>query len=402
VPLNGGDEALLRAALGEIHRRWGEASVTVLCKDPALSQSSLQDVHFEPDLEFASPPVNYTTKILNAFNRRCQRWGILGLRVSESREYRRILGLYRKSDAVFSSAGGFLHDFYDIKERLRGFEHAIALAKPTFILPQSIGPFWKPESIAYVRKVLPNLNGIFLRDSISGKHLEQCGVNGQNVHNTADLAFLLLRQVPELWRAHAPGVLNKIGMCFREWPISGTQNLSPLVDKAAQLCRLILSSKNVSIKFISTCQGVAQYVDDSHLALRIVQRLPPVLRVRCEIDKRHRHPRDLIQSLGELDAFVGMRLHGCLLAMLGGTPAMGLGYETKTEQIFGSLGFGEYQARFDDEYSTWQQCWQRFCRDGNSIHGRLHAALEKQCKRAESSFDIIEEVLSKQAESLIS
>jgi polysaccharide pyruvyl transferase WcaK-like protein len=38
-----------------------------------------------------------------------------------------------------------------------------------------------------------------------------------------------------------------------------------------------------------------------------------------------------------MDAEIGMRLHGALLSMLGGTPAMAIAYEEKTPGIFASL-----------------------------------------------------------------
>src|SRR6266513_4239785 len=125
VPLNGGDEALIRALTGALLRRWPSSDVTVLCNDLDLCRKQLPDLHLASDLEFA--------------------------KTEESR--RRTLACYRAADVVLSAPGGFLHDHYYIEERLRGFEAALRLSKPLILLGQSIGPFWKSKSIKHVREV---------------------------------------------------------------------------------------------------------------------------------------------------------------------------------------------------------------------------------------------------------
>src|ERR1700751_4622155 len=84
VPLNGGDEALLRALVAALVCRWPNSEVTVLCKDLPLCRKQLPDLHLASDLEFAD--------------------------TEESR--RNTLECYRAADIVLSAPGGFLHDHY--------------------------------------------------------------------------------------------------------------------------------------------------------------------------------------------------------------------------------------------------------------------------------------------------
>src|ERR1700683_3384220 len=139
VPLNGGDEALLRALSTALIRRWPNSEVTVLCKDLELCRKQLPDVHLASDLEFAN--------------------------TEESR--RNTLECYEAADVVLSAPGGFLHDHYSIEERLQGFEVALRLSKPLILIGQSIGPFWKRKSVKRVRQVLNRVSCICLRDQIS-------------------------------------------------------------------------------------------------------------------------------------------------------------------------------------------------------------------------------------------
>src|SRR5688572_162556 len=125
VPLNGGDEALLRATVDSLKARWPHAHVTTLCKHAKKVQALLPDLSIDSDLEFVSDG-----------------------------DRRRVYNLYQEADIVISAPGGFLHDFYPIHDRLEGLKVALRLGKPLILLAQSIGPFWKPGSQQSVREVL--------------------------------------------------------------------------------------------------------------------------------------------------------------------------------------------------------------------------------------------------------
>src|SRR5438132_11730596 len=145
VPLNGGDETLLRALVTGLIHRWPNSEVTVLCKDLELSQKQLPDLRLASDLEFANS--------------------------EESRK--NTLACYRAADVILSAPGGFLHDHYAIEQRLQGFELALQLSKPLVLVGQSIGPFWKRKSIKRVRQVLNRASCICVRDQISSRYLAQ-------------------------------------------------------------------------------------------------------------------------------------------------------------------------------------------------------------------------------------
>ena len=54
VPLNGGDEALLRAVLESLRKRWPQSTITTLCKDLELTREFCPDLQLGSDLEFAT------------------------------------------------------------------------------------------------------------------------------------------------------------------------------------------------------------------------------------------------------------------------------------------------------------------------------------------------------------
>jgi polysaccharide pyruvyl transferase WcaK-like protein/2-polyprenyl-3-methyl-5-hydroxy-6-metoxy-1,4-benzoquinol methylase len=365
VPLNGGDEALLRALVAALVRRWPNSEVTVLCKDLPLCRKQLPDLHLASDLEFAD--------------------------TEESR--RNTLECYRAADIVLSAPGGFLHDHYPIQERLQGFETALRLSKPLILIGQSIGPFWKHASIKRVRQVLNKASCICLRDQISSRHLAKCGVNPSKIRITADAAFLWHRISPELFQPKKESNTRLVGLSFRVWPLGDEIGLQHTIDKGEQLCRHILADSDKRILFLSTCQGVPGYVDDSQVALQIFHRLPDNLQLRCDIDRARYGPVELMKTLGQCDAFIGMRLHACILAMLAGVPAMGLGYEDKTEEIFRQMDLEPFQIPFTSDAQRWIEKADYFLANVNNIKAQLPKALDERCTAAQENITAVEEQL---------
>jgi polysaccharide pyruvyl transferase WcaK-like protein/2-polyprenyl-3-methyl-5-hydroxy-6-metoxy-1,4-benzoquinol methylase len=368
VPLNGGDEALLRALIISLTERWPDSEIVVLCSDVDRCRQYIPDIHFESDLEFT--------------------------KTKDSR--RNTIECYRKADIVLSAPGGFLHDFYPLEQRLRGFELALKLSKPVVLVGQSIGPFFRPKSMKRIRKVLNRVSGIYVRDEISRDHLLGCGVNASNIIVTGDIAFLWRKISPKLNGQKAKtSTKNVIGLSFRGWPCGDEHALHEIIAKAARFCQYLLEDEHNRLLFLSTCQGISGYVDDSQIASTIKEMLPEHLRLRCEVNSLRYRPQELMCALGQCDAFIGMRLHACIFAMLAGVPAMGIGYEDKTSQIFRQMGLDAYQTRFDFNVEKWIEHAERFFAHRDEIVEHLPYALDARCAVAAKNIEALEVQLSK-------
>ncbi len=382
VPLNGGDEALLRALVNSLKIKYNNPVIHVLCMNLGLCRKYLPDINFESDLEF-------TEKNISDRNKRIRSLLINRLHFSENsnvclsllnKSERKTLQLYKKADIVISSPGGFLHDFYPIRERLIGFEHAIKLGKKVIICGQSVGPFWKADSETMVPAVFKKLHKIYLRDQLSFDNLKRIGVTSPNVEVTADVAFLWRYLRPDLY-IKKKGPVKKIALSFRNWSYENS-NMDLVFENAVKLCRLILSDESKEIYFLSTCQGIQGCVDDSDIAEKIVSALSKESKNRIHIDKKRYTPENLIMKYSEYDAYIGMRLHGAILAMLGGTVAMGLGYEEKTKGIFSQLGLEEFQVDSSSEFSKWENTYHNFIESAENIREQLPLQLDKLSKMA--------------------
>ena len=328
VPLNGGDEALLRALLDTLAGAVPGTRFTVLTSATSLARRVLPDLRFDDDLEHAVP-----SAARGAIDALALSWQSRGGRLATALARRgverlcgrqgrhRILELYSQADAVFAAPGGYLHDHYPVTDRLAALDIAVRLGKPVLLVGHSIGPFWKARSSRMARDVLDRVTRIVVREPYSLQHLQACGVRQGHVSMAADLAFAWAHLAPELFREHSGG-LRRVGLCFRRWPLHDSASARAIRAKALALSRWLLRDPAVELVFVSTCQGVPGYVDDSRMAREIVAGLPTALRARCTVDDSHHSVPGLIEVLGSLDACISMRMHVCVLAMLGGTPAM--------------------------------------------------------------------------------
>ncbi len=388
LPMNTGDEALLRGAVNALGKRWPDAQIRVLTKHVQRCKEWVPDLTLDTDLEYADGPRTRGIRRHETSVRYARVWGW----TERTPNRARIRRWYQEADVVVSAPGGFLHDHYGVLDRLHGLEVAMDYGKPVVLFAQSVGPFWKRASLRAVPRVLNRLSAICVRDEISREHLLACGVCPDRIQVTADAAFMLHTQWPGLCRPKTAPV-KMIGLSFRPWPTRDARSVRHTMEKAALLCKRLLAVPGREILFLSTCQGVPGYVDDSALAVRIVDGLSPDPCRRCRVDREHHDARSFVESARVCDAFIGMRLHGCLLSMLGGVPAMGLGYEHKTEQIFTQLGLRDYQVRFDRPVQDWLGCTERFLQDVPVLGPRLPAILQAAAERAERTVLAVEAAL---------
>jgi colanic acid/amylovoran biosynthesis protein len=111
---------------------------------------------------------------------------------------------------------------------------------------------------------------------------------------------------------------------------------------AAAVERLV-TARGARVVFISTCQGVPEYGhDDSQVADRVFYALPEAVRPEVEVDSAYHHPAELRALLGQCDAVVATRMHAAILAMLGGAPALAIGYEAKSRELFARAGLADW------------------------------------------------------------
>ena len=255
-------------------------------------------------------------------------------------------------------------------------------------LGHSIGPFWKNKSQHLIKKILPLINLIILRESYSQKHIND--LLGQEYPTTQDLAFYLFKARRQEFRLPKSPTLIKIASCFREW---GNATVTDEIKlKASIFCEHITHKYGIFINFLSTCQGVDNYRDDSKIAIEISESLR---KEDYTISREYHNPDALMAAYSKFDGFVGMRLHGAILSMISGVPAFCIGYELKSKGIYEALGLEDLHVSYQDPVEKWISGFEYFYQNYHSIKEQLKDRVQGACDKAELTFDYFLEYYEK-------
>jgi colanic acid/amylovoran biosynthesis protein len=137
----------------------------------------------------------------------------------------------------------------------------------------------------------------------------------------------------------------------------GGRRTDTLLDELANFARGLLERNEVdSIVLVPQVTGPSVVEDDrfvvSELASKIADSRVEVL------DTGKFGPSEFCGLYSQASAVVAVRLHGAILAMAGGTPALAIAYFTgKTSGVMEGMGFGDSWVEFDDCTSAYMGDW---------------------------------------------
>lgn len=396
MPLNGGDEALLEATIKGLKAEFRDKNliINVLTNEPNLSEKYISGYSFYWDYEYTL----FSSRLrLIGLNIRLLIGNILFLRgrklysIPGFGAKTKIVRLYKEADIVILSAGSYLHNYYDMSGRLRTLRFALGLKKKIVLFGQSVGPFWKAYHSELVRSVLNELSYILLRETRSFWHLKELGVNSVPIKVTTDVCFLLYKFFRPSNEKIEKNSCRRIVMNFRFW--MDEKERRRIVEKAVHLCKFLLSKEEIEITFISTCQGIEEYPDDSIIAADVVEQMDVNQKNRCKIDNEKYTLEALIHRYANFDLYIGMRLHGAILSMIGQTPAMNIGYEEKTEGIYSFLGLEEFQIHYRSPAEEWCKVAKRLMENANEIQSELPKKMSEASETCKENFSVIRSLL---------
>ena len=395
VPINGGDEALLEATLLGLKEQFNNPSILVLCNNPKLYKKFFPDLELDWDWEYTylknpNSESSFLFKAKRLIRKLLNKVFTISYystlsRLFASKNEKRVYKELSQSDKIIVSAGGYIHDFYGYKKRVDSlnFIHK-HLKKPYYIFSQSVGPFWEKENFPMLNRVFNNAAQVILRESYSLDHLKAIGYNNDNVTVTNDIAFYLHKGYA--LKVDDTKKLKSIAINFRVWKYEDKS--SDNLEKATLLCKKLIN-EGYKLCFISTCQGVKGYVDDSDFAKKIVNRLPSEMQTQCVILKEKFSLNELIATLSKQDAYIGMRLHGAILSLLAGIPALNIAYEDKTLGIFKSLGLEDYCFSYKEEYGIWDTKVDYFIKNYKSYLNNIERITLEVSQEVEKNFKLL-------------
>ena len=285
---------------------------------------------------------------------------------------------YRSADVIVSSPGGYLNSYYGFSRVAVTLITAKILGKKTAVYAQSVGPLNKRDT--YLLRLLSKFTDVICaRDNFSFDLLKKLKIKTTKIQQLVDAAFLLPFNKHDRDRPS-----GKVAVSVRSWK---HDNRDP--QKYFELIKGIvgeLIAMNYKIEFVSTCQGIAGYIDDQKVAAEIVNELTPEQQKSVIVDEEYHKLNGLQEKLRQYDAVIGTRMHMCILSMINGVPAFNISYEVKGKEMYNSLGLSDFCIDYNEAPETARLKLLNFILTLPACSKNLESLITEQNRKAEDDF----------------
>jgi colanic acid/amylovoran biosynthesis protein len=369
VVLNGGDGAILFGMIKILRAAFGaDCKIFVYASRPDVASRMFPEIEFRETLGLAATRapfahIRYLGRIFRILQQArymtvawCLGNGFRYLMFLLPRQQRKFLQEYGEADFLASSGGTYLKEEYGVLIQACDYKLTLFLKKPLIFFTQSLGPFVRPATRRVMKSVFNRSSCILLRDEQSRRNIQDLGVTDVPVHLVADAAFALADPaVIEFAKQPRRDINHKhnIAVSVRHWPHFGTCSSDEGMARyrlsiAETVRKLVL--QGAEITFLSTCQGIPEYDDDSVEAEMIIQLMDKDIASKIKNERKFIRFDELMVRLRDFDLCIGTRMHMCILSLISGTPVLPIAYEFKTYELFDQLGLKEWVT--DIEYIT--------------------------------------------------
>lgn len=285
---------------------------------------------------------------------------------------------YRKADVIIGTPGGYINSNYTIKNSLSIYKIAKFFGKKTAIYSQSIGPLNAKDAIFFKKLMKHSIDLLYVRDNYSFKILNDLNIAKNKFKLTKDAAFLLEHQNIE------KATSKKVAISVREWNYDARNKTSfkNIIIEFVKTC----INKGCTIDFLSTCQGLKIYKDDSKLAQEIYDCLEPAYQNKVSVLNDYFLFNDFYKKLEEYEFVVGTRLHMCITSLTKNIPAFNISYEVKGKECFEYLGLSDYSIDYNEDPEKARIAFNNFIDNSDKIRNDLKLIVPKIHKEAIADF----------------
>ena len=251
--------------------------------------------------------------------------------------YKKYISAMRESDYVLDFTGG--DSFTDMYGVARFFKDsilkqiAIMVGAKLIIGPQTIGPFNKQWVRRWATSIMARSYAVFTRDEQSKDYAAKLGVDAIL---TTDVAFTLKPDsIPTIVSNKKKIGINVSGLLWNGG-YTGNNEFGLKLDYKA-FCRGLINKcleSGYAVYLISHVVSDDPREDDYAAAEKLKNEFPEV--VICEKPTTPMLAKALI---GQMDIFIGARMHATVGAFSQGIPTIPIAYSRKFEGLFGSLNY---------------------------------------------------------------
>ena len=291
---------------------------------------------------------------------------------------------YRTSDVIIGCPGGYLSSYYNFRTKLYIYRIAKLFNKKTAIYAVSLGPF-SEKDLKYFQSYLKYIDILYVRDQRSYDTINELDITGTQIIKSVDAAFLSKPTISKIQTQ------NKIAISVRSWEKNG-RNDSAYYDLITRLVDMILNA-GYEIEFISTCQGIKGYVDDSEIGKEIIALFDENKRKKIKLDTNYYDLYQLRKKLKEYKFILGTRLHMCLISLLNGIPAFNISYEFKGKEAYSYLNISELSIDYNENISESTLKFKNFLENIESYRKICIKNVQKCHLHAKADFDKMADIL---------
>lgn len=257
-----------------------------------------------------------------------------------------------ESDIIVVCGGGFLGG-----KKLESLMHLYQIDvntqfnKPVFVMGTSIEPIQNSIIKYYTEKVLKKVNFIYAREEITEKYLSTFLPNEKHMQ-IPDMAFMLGEKYEKVQFLDEIKKQEKvlIGITVRKWNFPNSPN-SEIAQKKykSELVKFIEDIiKKYNAVFIFIPQVIVDYASDVDIAKEIKSGLTSKYQNKFIIRDDDWTPLQIKNVIGQLDFFVGTRMHSNIFATSMKIPTLAIAYEKKTNGIMKTVGIENYVEEIDE------------------------------------------------------
>lgn len=286
---------------------------------------------------------------------------------------------YREADIIIGTPGGYINSNYNIKNSLSIYKIASYFGKKSLIYSQSVGPLNKQDALFFQNLMQNSISYVFVRDQFSFDVLTDLNISKEQFKLTKDAAFLLD------FKEMASKKSKKVAISVREWSYDGRNKTAYLAIMNAFIKECI--HKGFTIEFLSTCQGLTNYKDDSKLAKEIYNNLDETLKDKVTVLTDYYVFDDFYKKLEDYEFVIGTRLHMCITSLTKNIPAFNISYEIKGKECYNYLGLTEYSIDYNETIEKALPKFTNFIDKSNEIREHLKIIMPKINEESNTDFD---------------
>jgi len=198
---------------------------------------------------------------------------------------------------------------------------------------------------------------ISVRDRETAKFLKSLGIK-KRVHLTSDLTFLLYKTINKLIKdfdIKKPREEQYVILCLREFRYTGKIwhyvqqkfDLANFKKAIINLCEYLIKDRSMNICFFVTQVGVET---DGNITQEIIKEINDTSKVSI-VNSTISFER-IIRLFNASSCVISMRLHPLIIAVMTGTPILGIAYSDKIKSFLVLNGFEHFLFELNDFRNT--------------------------------------------------